>query len=532
MERFFSTRDAPGYIKSKVLYERKPVTDIWNRLTAVAKQQWKWKNFPERMSERGCRILHIYGPPGSGKSSASFYWVWLVCRNCRTKATWISCAAQAGSCWSIDGPPETAGGTVATNIETAIPQTAEDLLHARIVVFDDIRKETLERWRGMMNDLARKGIVVVVVSSEGVRFHDGDSGDIVKLHHFVPSWTLDEYVGACGAADFWRSVCLLFQDGTVHDDVARREQLIKNKFASAGHSARFMFSYTEFETKQRISRDAKAMGGIDSLENAVRNTGSSGAVNTVVARLQADKNGTTPQAPAETITSEDMDAVADGPSGFLPVDAKKDYENAKPLLVSAFASQEVAKNIPSSIERMRNVAHILSNRAIEGYDFEEQFKKSLREAENPGRSLGVIDQNGQRVEYQVNQFISCDSIVLEATLINNLIPNTWIFVGGQQGAFDAIHVESLTRIRFVQITVGQKHTFFLDVVDGLLRRVRDSNIWTHVDFLLLRPYTERHRNFVLDTARGALQPFLRFDGQLWDRQDYRNNVDYKLLEWS
>lgn len=39
------------------------------------------------------------------------------------------------------------------------------------------------------------------------------------------------------------------------------------------------------------------MGGIDSLEEAVRKPRSVGAVNTIVARLQDDKNGigTTPQ---------------------------------------------------------------------------------------------------------------------------------------------------------------------------------------------------------------------------------------------
>lgn len=148
----------------------------------------------------------------------------------------------------------------------------------------------------------------------------------------------------------------------------------------------------------------------------------------------------------------------------------------------------MAKNIPSSIERLIHVAHYLSDSTIE-------FKGSLREAENPGRSLGVIDQNGERVEYQVYQFMSCDSSELEATRRNNLIPNMWIFVGGQQGAFGVLHVESLTHLRFVQITVGQKHSFFLDVIDGLLRRACD-------------------------------------DGQPWDRRDYRNNVNYKLLDWT
>ena len=66
-----------------------------------------------------------------------------------------------------------------------------------------------------------------------------------------------------------------------------------------------------------------------------------------------------------------------------------------PRIVSAFAANEVAKNIPSSIGRLRRVAHALRNRLIEGYAFEEQLKKSLGEAANPGRQLCLSDIDGR-----------------------------------------------------------------------------------------------------------------------------------------
>jgi 5-formaminoimidazole-4-carboxamide-1-beta-D-ribofuranosyl 5'-monophosphate synthetase len=89
----------------------------------------------------------------------------------------------------------------------------------------------------------------VVVSSEGVRFHEGDSQDIVKLQHFVPSWTLSEYFAASDNAEFWERRHEVFRGGTCDDDVSRRHQLIQEKFYIAGHSARFMFRSVEHVIK-------------------------------------------------------------------------------------------------------------------------------------------------------------------------------------------------------------------------------------------------------------------------------------------
>ena len=158
----------------------------------------------------------------------------------------------------------------------------------------------------------------------------------MKLEHFVPSWTLEEYCAACSNDDFWSSCYRMFQGGTLGDDVNRRQQLIENKYTVAGHSARFMFKNFQFQIERKIKRDAGAMGGIDSLEKALRNTLSAGAINTVLARLQADKNGTTPQHPAGIPTAEDLEAVGVTIADFDPLEAEIDHENAQPRLVSAF----------------------------------------------------------------------------------------------------------------------------------------------------------------------------------------------------
>lgn len=132
----------------------------------------------------------------------------------------------------------------------------------------------------------------------------------------------------------------------------------------------------------------------------------------------------------------------------------------------------------------------------------------------------------------VNRFIKCDADELEETLRADLQADTWIFVCGQQGVFDVVHVVSPTHIRFVQATVGQKHTFYLDIIDSLLIKLVTSKTWTHLDCMLLRAETERRRPFRLDTPRGGLQKYKRFDDEEWDRRDYRNNVTYNFLAWT
>ena len=125
-------------------------------------------------------------------------------------------------------------------------------------------------------------------------------------------------------------------------------------------------------------------------------------------------------------------------------------------------------------------------------------------------------------------------------LKNVIIPDTWIFVadGQQEGAFDAVHVVSTApptdaRIRFVQVTVRQSHTVQWHLLDTLLRNLATGDTpktWSHLEFLILRPEQD-DRTFRLDLAVGVggLENYRRFDGELWDRTDYRSNVQYQKL---
>lgn len=366
MARYFSTRNGPRYVRADQLYERKAVTDLWNKLAIVAKKQWKWKNLATKEEPRFAfsqtQLLQVYGPPGTGKTSAVYGWLDRVCRSLQTQALWIDCQTDR-SCWLVGGSQTT---------KRAFPTSAPDTDGYSVVVFDGVRQEMISAGgstlAGLMFDIARTGVLVVVVSSEGVRLPAGQSNDVTKLGHFIPSWTKDEYVAACGNDIFWRTTFQYFEGATASDEAAKRARLLDAKFEVAGHSARFMFHSLPSQAKWELQVAAAAVTAT-TLEEAIGQTASSGAVNTVVARLQDNKNGTTPVEEATFPIADDLDAAGTNPSDFFPTSEESELADPQARLVSLFATQEVIKKLPTEISRLRSLAERLDNRAIFGLRF-------------------------------------------------------------------------------------------------------------------------------------------------------------------
>eukprot|EP00977_Amphora_coffeiformis_P025300 scaffold19220_cov180-Amphora_coffeaeformis.AAC.5 len=97
-----------------------------------------------------------------------------------------------------------------------------------------------------------------------------------------------------------------------------------------------------------------------------------------------------------------------------------------------------------------------------------------------------------------------------------------------------VHVVSTTHQRFVRSTVGIKHSFKLDMIEVLLQKVANDCL-THIEFVILRPETERGKTFTLDHADGGnqLRFYRRFDNVDWSAQDfYRVKVQYAFLPWT
>jgi hypothetical protein len=539
--RFFTMEGAPDYLHKRALfYERKTVTDLWNRLTVVAKMQWKWKSVAEsekpndtwRRTQK--RMIQVYGSPGVGKSTAVFHWVSQVCKSLGTQALWSNCefGSNAGSCWMIER--NEADGSVKTSPRAALLSVNDvDCATVSIVVFDDVRTSSVDSTYGnTINELARRGILVVLVSSEWVFIPRGGSQDILKLEQFVESWRMDEYLEACKNDIFWKENCETIPDATEHDSERRRAELLEAKFHIAGHCARFMFRESANNVIEQLTRKALDMGGIESLRTAVIADRSKGAVNTLIARFLEIKDGRTPAQEAVFPSVQDLSAAASTTEELEEMADEFEMQASVPRLVSARAAQEVLLHIRAKVETLLLVARASQNKAIEGYAFEEQLKTKLGDAARLGSDLYLGTANGTLMALPVShlKFCSTDSLITHLQVDQ---PNdTWIFIGGLQGAFDAIHVVSNERIRFVQLTVGLTHSFKLNIITVLMKEllVKHNKTWSHLEFMVLRP-VDGPPNFRLLDAIGDLPAYTRFDEQPWDRSDYCSNVVYTTLSW-
>ena len=544
--RYFSLETAPNYLQSQVLYERKAVTDVWNKLTSVAKRQWKWMNVQNKRDRQWInadrRILQVHGPPGSGKSSAVFFWVEKTCKTANTHALWLKCAKAQGKCWKVQ--KNCLSETIGTIEQREVPLSVDDFADASIVVFDGIRAITLETFGNLIIDVARSGRFVVVVSSEGVEFHAGDSQDIMKLQHFVPSWQENEYMEACENNDFWASVKHRFLDATSESDTqSLRKELIRQKFSIAGHSARFMFRQTAVDVENEIERKVRQMENIATLNMAVRNDRSSGAVNSLIARLHRGKNGPTPPQSAPFPSEQDRNGIATRVEDLLQCHEDLDQRGSYPRLVSEKATEEIVKSIPGPVPTLRTIGIKLDNRAIIGYAFEKNLKSKLMEANLSNRGLRLFYENLESFQLPVSRLLEIQPEETSSfDALNELLKNrakyednTWIFIGGRHCAFDAIHLAAKNRIRFVQVTVEHKCSFKLSIVDSLMRNLLAGEgnpvTWSHMEFLIIRPDDDM-RPFALETASGELSgKYLHFDGQPWDTKDYRSNVKNARLGW-
>lgn len=192
--RFFTelaSTEAPRYLRSShPMYERKPVTDLWKALTSVAEMQLRWKAVPDadkrdaKWLDRKSRLMQVSGPPGSGKSSAVYAWAHKTCLSSGYHVVWVDVVAnktQDVGCWSLRRD---------TNHQAVRMETiAASQFDADIVIFDGLRKETLEEWESTLKKLSREGVAVILVSSQGVRLHAGNMKDISALGYRFPSWS-------------------------------------------------------------------------------------------------------------------------------------------------------------------------------------------------------------------------------------------------------------------------------------------------------------------------------------------------------
>mmetsp|Transcript_25787 Transcript_25787/g.39564 ORF Transcript_25787/g.39564 Transcript_25787/m.39564 type:complete len:506 (+) Transcript_25787:27-1544(+) len=474
MSRFFAGLSAPStpdYLQSAgKLYERQPVTDLWNNLTRVAKKQWQWmavadKQAPEWVGLQH-RLLLVHGPPGTGKSSACYQWSIQACRSSGADVTWFDCAESERevTCWHLERDETQRNQVAVTEIPGA--RHSEEIT-SKIVVFDGLRKSTVGKWKPLFVALARRGVAVLLVSSESVRIHRGNMNDITTLRHRVPSWTLEEY--ECASADdgFWASNADVF---TAQQNAAvdTRNLALDQKFETAGHSARFMFRDSPAIIKDTIVDCADALDNIDALSKALKRQGNVGAVNTLIAWLY--QNGPTPNERASLLQDFDLETPAADRAALGIHDDEVRLVETENCFVSPYAARKVLDGMITTVDQLKTVAAATGNRAIEGYALEMHFETVLKTALATNADLTVTREDGSTESWPVRSFFKTKDI--EKTLLDSTALHCWMWIGGLQAGFDAVNIYDNNKIRFVQTTAGEKHTFNLYAVDSLLRRLK------------------------------------------------------------
>ena len=204
---------------------------------------------------------------------------------------------------------------------------------------------------------------------------------------------------------------------------------------------------------------------------------------------------------------------------------------ARNVFVSVYAARAVLGDMPVDIDKLRSAAAVTGNRAIEGYALEIRVQQKLMQARETNTPLSFTVSEELEI-WNVAKFQNEAPESIEDAISNNNTIDAWYWIGGNQGGYDAIHVYSESCIRFVQVTAGGSHSFYLDYVDSLLRNVAlKGRAFNTVDFVTLRP-SDDDREFNLETPRGRLnQGWNSYAGFSWASGDARNHARVLKVDW-
>jgi hypothetical protein len=547
----------PDYLPDGPCYERRPVTDLWQKMTDVTMKQWQWRTYKQNnrsltsseLSMTPRRLLQVFGPPGSGKSTAAYAWMRYTCLKANCKALWIECAQ------SVDGVGGASKGWHLSRVNSKVDvtphmwtgkptlQNLQDL-GTDIVIFDGMRHSTHGGWAEQFKSLCKEGVAVILVASEGVSLHEGTLDPIVEIKYRVPSWTLEEYYAACANDTFWKNVSK-FVGGSATASGEDRYMAIDKKYLMAGHSARFMFRRRSEVVRIKIHTASASLGNIDSLKDALGAWANDQSVNQLMAWLW--QNGPTLPSQASFLTNDDLTAAI---TDLSLLDNTKDEfwseesQSKDNVFVSRYALQAVLNRITKNVALMKGIADRLNQPAILGYALELRFLELLNNHANNTDSGIVVYQStsadsGQKELWHVGHVVRDSSNLLKSIEGMNVDQrkDAWIWVGGNVTGFDAVHV--FTRddkhwIRFVQVTAAEKHSLKLYAVEDALQQLASKEFcFHHVDFVFVRP-TDDKRKFYMETPVGGLRSadWKTFGGGPWrESNDPRELAVVYAVNW-
>jgi hypothetical protein len=225
------------------------------------------------MTEKEWHNARGEGPPGCGKSTILRAYCWFYASTLRLNVIHIFLNSDMAS-WALLRPAADGGCEACYGVLRAYEQfdVLDELISmlngsVSLLVLDGLRNdETSKQWvraatttSKTMNEPYR--IIFMSSLQMDLKWNDFGTSLPEKIEPTFESWSLEEYHQACGNDGLWQSVSqfILASPG---DD---KTKSIKNKFAYAGGSARWMFSVTLTTVCQIIDEAVEKVQSFDDL---------------------------------------------------------------------------------------------------------------------------------------------------------------------------------------------------------------------------------------------------------------------------
>ena len=392
------------------------------------------------------RLAHVYGPPGSGKSCATWYWAHTRARAAACVMAYVHCDIKKCNFTDVQG--QTSVVAFEDLESTVFPGGC---YRRAICILDQALAKNVHDLVGTILHLAAAGAVVILVSSEGLRLNEGSFSPFDVIDHRFPGWSLDELKFACQYRPFFDTVKVqAFGANAVYEDY---EELVEEKFFVAGHSARYMFTKSLADVVDKITQNvAELEPNLKVITNALKSPKCFGAVNSLMPCLDAC-NGRTPVLPSPFLHVGAWPAVDPIPDD----QGRRSGCGINHCFVSVRAAQEIITTMFFSSADLRAMGLKFDVPGIVGYAFQQRFLEFANEhamLQTPARPM--IHEIPE--DWEIRAF-SHKTPLERLQQAGNALPGLFFWCVAATAAYDAILIYADGRIRFIQVTTGVSHSF-------------------------------------------------------------------------
>eukprot|EP01097_Dermamoeba_algensis_P012164 TRINITY_DN99_c0_g1_i11.p1 TRINITY_DN99_c0_g1~~TRINITY_DN99_c0_g1_i11.p1 ORF type:complete len:429 (-),score=82.89 TRINITY_DN99_c0_g1_i11:547-1707(-) len=122
---------------------------------------------------------------------------------------------------------------------------------------------------------------VIIVASAKINIKPQEKYNFGIEDHLVSSWTLQEYVEACGDEHIWNEVLPILKAGFDNTNLTN-DEVIRRKYFLAGGSARWMFEFPKKEVEDQITTAVRQVTDFTKIFNGLQGDLSPFTVNQLI----------------------------------------------------------------------------------------------------------------------------------------------------------------------------------------------------------------------------------------------------------